>query len=135
MEDADRVKLEETIDQKSVFYSDPKRISIFLNNLLSNSIKYQTYSGDRKPRIDVRITTKEDKAIIIVEDNGIGIQEEYVSKIFNMFFRASEKSFGSGLGLYIVKQSVEKLGGSIQVESKLNRGTKFTVVLPNRQGE
>lgn len=132
MEDADRVKLEEKIEQKVPFYSDPKRISIFLNNLLSNSIKYQTYSEDRKPKIDVIINVNEKGATIIVEDNGIGIQEEYISKIFNMFFRASEKSFGSGLGLYIVKQSVEKLGGSIRVESRPNKGTRFEVSLPNK---
>jgi PAS domain S-box-containing protein len=135
MEDADRVSLNENIQLKAPFYSDSKRIFIFLNNLLSNSIKYQSYSKDRNPQIEMRIECDKDKAILVLEDNGIGIQEEYLPKIFDMFFRASEKSFGSGLGLYIVKQSIEKLGGTISVSSKPNRGTRFEIQLPNKFGE
>jgi signal transduction histidine kinase len=66
-----------------------------------------------------------------IEDNGIGISPEFKDKIFNMFFRATASSDGSGLGLYIVKQTLEKLEGAIQVESELNKGTTFILQLPN----
>ena len=71
-----------------------------------------------------------DHAIISVEDNGIGIDDAYLYKIFGMFFRATEKSKGTGLGLYIVKSMVDKLGGQIQVTSRQEEGTTFSVELP-----
>ena len=63
--------------------------------------------------------------------NGVGIAEEYVDKIFKMFFRANADSKGSGLGLYIVKGALEKLEGTIQVQSRLGEGTEFTIEIPN----
>ncbi|MBL7874140.1 MAG: HAMP domain-containing histidine kinase, partial [Cyclobacteriaceae bacterium] len=73
-----------------------------------------------------------EQANIVFTDNGIGISEENLSKIFEMFYRASEQSEGSGLGLYIVKNAVEKLGGHLNVSSRLNEGTTFEIVLPNK---
>ena len=70
---------------------------------------------------------------IQVEDNGQGIATEYHNKIFDMFFRANEQSKGSGLGLYIVKEALMKLSGSIKLESTLGVGTTFTIVLPHRK--
>ena len=70
-------------------------------------------------------------ATITVTDNGMGIETEYLPKIFDMFFRASANSYGSGLGLYITKQAVEKLMGTLHVESKVNAVTTFTITLPN----
>ena len=69
---------------------------------------------------------------INIEDNGLGIAEEHKSKIFEMFYRASEKSQGSGLGLYIVKETLVKLKGSIQLDSNLGQGSRFTIRLPNQ---
>ena len=66
-------------------------------------------------------------------DNGIGIEEGQLGNIFDMFYRASEISQGSGIGLYIVKGTVEKLGGKIEVKSKLAVGTTFSVCLPNNK--
>ena len=68
---------------------------------------------------------------IIVEDNGEGIPPQKIEKIFDMFYRASRNSNGSGLGLYIVKEIVNKLGGTIDVESEVNKGTKFIVKIPS----
>jgi signal transduction histidine kinase len=70
--------------------------------------------------------------VIDLEDNGQGIRKEYHEQIFDMYFRASERSKGNGLGLYIVKKAVEKLDGSITVSSIAGAGTTFTVMLPNR---
>jgi signal transduction histidine kinase len=69
----------------------------------------------------------------VFSDNGVGIDEDKVGNIFEMFYRASEVSEGSGLGLYIVKNAVERLKGSIEVESKRNYGTTFTIILPNEE--
>ncbi|MCK5705311.1 MAG: HAMP domain-containing histidine kinase, partial [Cyclobacteriaceae bacterium] len=69
--------------------------------------------------------------VIEVSDNGIGISEDYLPKIFEMFFRATEEFSGSGIGLYIVKETVEKLKGTIKVKSKTRQGSTFKIVLPN----
>jgi signal transduction histidine kinase len=79
--------------------------------------------------VDCKITPKSLK--IVFEDNGIGIEQPYISEIFNMFYRATEESEGSGIGLYIVKQAVEKLEGSVSVGSIRHKGTKFVITLPN----
>ena len=71
------------------------------------------------------------KIFPVIEDNGIGIDNKHLDKIFGMFYRATKFSKGSGMGLYIVKETIDKLKGSITVESRLNEGSKFTVSLPN----
>ncbi len=118
------------IKGKAPFYSDLQRVSVILSNLISNSVKYANYSKDQS-ELDVHITLNEECAIIEVTDNGVGIAPEHIGKIFKMFFRASHDDSGSGLGLYIVKDTVEKLSGKISVRSELRKGTTFTVVLPN----
>ncbi|HVD97996.1 MAG TPA: PAS domain S-box protein [Cytophagaceae bacterium] len=131
MESADKVEFISKVKGFKEFYSDPKRISIFLNNFLSNAIKYQDPSKKKKSYVNIQVSVYKTHAVIAIEDNGVGIKKEYQSKIFNMFFRASENSFGSGLGLYIARQAVERLGGEIKVDSKLGFGTTFMINLPN----
>ncbi len=115
----------------NVFYSDPWRISEIFRNLISNAVKYRQLDLT-KPQIDVKISVDNHRADISFADNGIGIDEVSLSKIFEMFYRATEQSDGSGIGLYIVKNAVEKLGGQIAVSSQLNMGTRFHIILPNR---
>jgi signal transduction histidine kinase len=119
------------IRSASPFYSDSYRISVILNNLISNAIKY---ADSRKPsqfiKIDVDITAT--SAIMTFEDNGIGIQKEYIDKVFDMFFRATVQKEGAGLGLYIVKEAIEKLQGEISIKSEAGQGTVFTIVLKNQ---
>ncbi|MCV9386201.1 sensor histidine kinase [Reichenbachiella ulvae] len=118
------------IDAKEKFYSDQRRLVIIFNNLISNAIKYQNPDlTDSYINIEAEIDVKEMK--LEISDNGIGIEESYLQKIFDMFYRASPDSKGSGLGLYIVKEAIQKLNGSIAVESTLGMGTKFSVVIPN----
>jgi PAS domain S-box-containing protein len=115
------------------FYSDPWRMGEIFRNLVSNAIKYREKSEKHHlVKIDIRITA--DSARIMFTDNGIGIDEKDQEKIFEMFYRASEQSVGSGLGLYIVRNAVEKLGGKVRVESKPKTGTTFIIELPNRVG-
>lgn len=116
------------------FYGDRWRISEIFRNLVSNAIKYRQIGGT-KPEIRIEIVTTPDETTIIFSDNGIGIEKNDLAKIFEMFYRATVQSDGSGIGLYIVKNAVEKLGGSISVTSKVGFGTTFTIKLPNRTEE
>jgi PAS domain S-box-containing protein len=113
------------------FYSDPWRISEIFRNLVSNAIKYRQIDGVDS-EIDIKIHVDHLRAEISFSDNGIGIDEANLTKIFEMFYRATEQSDGSGIGLYIVKNAVDKLGGQISVASKQLHGTRFSIMLPNR---
>lgn len=112
------------------FFTDRQRLSIILNNLISNGLKYVN-PHEANPLVKVRVSSAEEKCVIEVIDNGIGISETFLPKIFEMFFRATQEFSGSGLGLYIVKETVEKLKGKITVKSKMRQGSVFKVVLPN----
>jgi PAS domain S-box-containing protein len=116
------------------FYSDPWRISEIFRNLVSNAIKYRQIHGPT-PEIRIEVNKGSHQTEIIFADNGIGIDKTNLSKIFEMFYRATEQSDGSGIGLYIVKNAVEKLGGTISVHSETGVGTTFTIILPNRSAE
>lgn len=114
------------------FHSDHWRISEIFRNLISNAIKYRAIDGSRQPEISIKIHVDNLRADISFADNGIGISEANLERIFEMFFRATEQSDGSGIGLYIVKNAVDKLGGQITVASRAGFGTRFNIVLPNR---
>jgi signal transduction histidine kinase/ligand-binding sensor domain-containing protein len=109
--------------------TDPGRLKLVLQNLISNAIKY---SDPEKKKKIVSIDAKEGDEIIqiLITDNGIGIDTESIPKIFSMYYRATEKSKGSGLGLFIVKEAVHKIQGKVSVESTLNLGSTFTIELP-----
>lgn len=113
------------------FYSDPWRIAEILRNLISNAIKYRKLD-EGTSEIGIKINVDHLRAEIAFADNGIGIDEENLSKVFEMFYRATEQSDGSGIGLYIVKNAVDKLGGQISVASRIGQGTRFSIILPNR---
>jgi PAS domain S-box-containing protein len=112
------------------FYTDKSRVSIILNNLVSNAIRYHN-AKDNNPYVKISVASNEHEVNIIVIDNGIGIDRKYHEKIFDMFYRVSKKSVGSGLGLYIVKETVERLNGSLRLESEPGIGTTFTIIIPN----
>jgi PAS domain S-box-containing protein len=130
IEGTDGLKLQVEIHQKVKFISDRKRISVILNNLISNAIKYKDASK-AESFITVFVECNMENVIITIEDNGIGIAEDKQEKVFEMFYRATKLSTGSGLGLYILKETLEKLEGRITLKSKLNIGTKFIIQLPN----
>jgi signal transduction histidine kinase len=127
---ADQIKLDIQVRGAGEFYSDEFRANIILHNLIANAAKY-TRSDVEDKFIKVDITISPEQAIVTITDNGEGITEQHLPKIFDMFFRGSEQATGSGLGLYIALQAAEALGGSISVKSQSNKGSTFTVILPN----
>lgn len=129
MAEKENIHIEVQVQQSSPFVSDINRLQIILSNLLSNSFKY--YDALKTKRwVRCSIQSHANLATITIADNGIGISKEAKIKLFTMFFRGTTQSKGSGLGLYIVKEMVHKLGGSIQVDSEIDSGTRFTIQLP-----
>ena len=114
---------------ESIFYGDPMRLTIIFKNLISNAIKY--YDARKKSYLSIDVSKSQNESVVVVEDNGTGIKKEHLANIFNMFYRGNENSDGSGLGLYIVKETIDKLGGSIRIFSEYGRGTKFVLNIPN----
>ena len=125
------VRFNTNIIQKEIFRGDVLSIKLILNNLLSNAFKYQRKDNPNKT-VDLNILVENGHAVIDVIDNGVGIAESYLGDIFNMFFRASTQEVGSGFGLYNVKAAVTKLNGKITVDSEINKGTHFKVLVQNK---
>ncbi len=113
-------------------YSNIMLVNSLLHNLIQNGIKYSNMSLKKgKPFVKIDIKSTKEGVIIKVSDNGHGIANEHLDKIFDMYFRVNNVVSGTGLGLYIVKHIVDELNGNINVESQLNRGTCFEIELPN----
>lgn len=128
----DKVKYGLEIEQKEDFVSDKSRLYIILTNLLSNAFKYLSPHKDlAEVRVEVKIERQQ--AFIKVKDTGMGIEKKHLGRVFDMFYRATDKKPGSGLGLYIVKESVSKLGGQIMIDSEAGKGTCFELILPSLQ--
>lgn len=126
------VSIEVEIDPALTVLGDAARMKMVLGNLISNAIRYCDLSKE-KPFVKIQANQREGVTAIAVEDNGIGIAHEHQDKIFNMFYRGTEKSEGSGLGLYIAQEAAHKMGGKILALSAPGVGSAFTLVLPFRQ--
>ena len=126
---AENVSVSVNIPEALTLKSDATRVQIVLANLISNAFKYSK-QGKGNAFIKITATILEAGVEISIQDNGSGIDRQYLPKIFDMFFQANEKSEGSGLGLYIVKETLEKIHGQIQVQSEFGKGTEFVVTLP-----
>lgn len=129
MEGAEEVRSIREIETPYPFYSDYSRLLIVFNNIISNAVRYRDVRKEDS-FLKIRIVTTPERAIIKFEDNGVGIHPDYRDNVFKMFFRASADSKGSGLGLYIVKGVVEKMNGSITLDSVYGKGTTFTIEIP-----
>ncbi len=122
------------INTSAVFIGDIKRLEVVFNNLISNALRYYN-PYEESPYIKIDINVDEKQALIQVQDNGLGIASEHVDHIFEMFYRASNHQDSSGLGLFLVKETIAKMQGTIRVESIVNKGTTFTIILPNHSIE
>ncbi len=129
LENYKKLQVSIKVKSKSVFRTDEMTLRLIFANIISNAFKY--YNPNAKSILKITIDVTALRAIITFVDNGIGIQKEYLDKIFDMFFRATEKSEGSGLGMYIVKQAVDKLKGKISISSDYGKGTTINLVIPN----
>lgn len=122
------------IQGKGKLFSDPTRLQIIFNNLVSNACRYSDLTKNES-FVEINVIHSPDSTQIVVRDNGIGIAPRYMDKIFDMFYRATNTSDGSGIGLYIVREAVHKLGGIINVDSQLGDGTAFHMELSSLQEE
>ncbi len=114
----------------SPLYSDAFRLNIVLANIISNAIRYRNPAANPS-YVRFEIDSTPEMTTISVSDNGIGISAEHLEHIFQMFYRANAKVSGSGLGLYIVKEALNKMNGKIAVKSEVAKGSIFTISIPN----
>jgi signal transduction histidine kinase len=121
------ITFKKEIQEGMEFYSEWTLLNTILQNLVENAIKY---ARNDSPFVKIEIFQNEKDVMLVVEDNGHGIPKEHQSKIFEMFYRASHNVNGTGLGLYILKRSLDKLNGTIDIKSEVGVGSTFTVVLP-----
>jgi len=129
----DAIVFDLNIEQDIIFKGDFYRLEVVFENLISNAIKYQN-PENQNPFIKVGIDVDEQNAKIAISDNGIGIDPIYLESIFKLFFRTenSLNAEGTGIGLYIVKEAVEKMNGEIKVVSEPLKGTTFELIIPNK---
>jgi signal transduction histidine kinase len=127
---ASAISLDYTPDPSHVFRSDVNQMKIILSNLLGNAVKYHNLEQPN-PIIRVTFTRQKDYVEIAIEDNGQGIPADSLPKIFDMFYRASLSTEGTGLGLYIVREALNKIKGTIAVRSEVGKGSTFTIILDN----
>lgn len=127
---SDNIKIELNVPEELLITTDETRLGMVLSNLISNSFKYQN-TNEKNSFVSISAKDISGESVqITIEDNGIGIPSAHISKIFNMFYQAHENSKGSGLGLYIVKETIQKIKGTISVESEVGKGSRFTILLP-----
>ena len=129
-EKSNRIRKDVQVQGEGEFYTDPKRLEIILFNLITNAIKYHKIDQP-DPYVVVRVNYSDYDAVIEVIDNGIGIDRNHQESIFKMFYRADERSNGSGLGLFIAKETVEKLRGTLSVHSVVGKGSTFRFKVPS----
>lgn len=130
MKNAPKVEKEVIINGGKEVKTDRYRLTVILNNLLSNSLRYARLDQDR-PFLRIEVTIGSQYSDWKIEDNGLGIPKEHQDKVFEMFYRAHEGIEGSGMGLYLVKETIIKLGGKISLSSTEGKGTTIVMQLPH----
>lgn len=128
---AEKVDLKMDFKDSFGLRSDPYRLKVIMQNLLSNAVNYADF---KKPESFVKVSArqKEDKVILEVTDNGKGISESDQAGIFKMFYKGEDLNSGSGLGLFLVKQNVDKLNGELELKSTQGEGSSFIISLPQK---
>ena len=119
------------VDPEISFKAEWTLVNTIIQNLIENAIKYMRKEAE-KPKVEISISKANEWVSIIVEDNGKGMDENTRQNIFDMFYQGQNIMQGTGLGLFILKKSVEKLHGRVKLTSVLNEGTTFTIEIPTR---
>jgi signal transduction histidine kinase len=127
--DVSKVLIEIKMDDFLKINTDESRLRVILNNLIGNAFKYQDLKKPN-PHLKVQASLKNNQCLIKIDDNGMGIPPEHHIKIFDMFYRANDLTPGSGLGLYIARETADKLNGKISFESVYGEGTTFVISIP-----
>ena len=133
MDGAGDLNLVVSVNVEGDFISDKGRLMLVFGNIISNAIKYRK-RDETNSFLKITVEGNSREVDIVVEDNGEGIKEEHLDNIFDMFYRGSFNSDGSGLGLYIVREVVHKLNGTIHVQSSTHSGTVFMIGIPALAG-
>src|SRR6185312_6222010 len=128
----ENVKVYREVAVEKNFYGNKKMLFAVLQNLLENSFKYRNFSC-QDSYVKVRVYHFYKGIQLIVEDNGIGIASHFQGKVYDMFFRGTNQAEGNGLGLYLVRNYVFKMGGEISLYSEEGNSTKFTIYLPTME--
>ncbi|PIB35517.1 hypothetical protein BFP72_09000 [Reichenbachiella sp. 5M10] len=126
-----KIRRQLDLGDKMVLNTDPSRLKIVLSNLITNAFKHHAPDDVMDPFVSIVLQKTIRGVVMIVTDNGPGIDKKYHKDIFKMFYRATTRSEGSGLGLYMVAEIIAKLGGELQIDSVLGKGSTFTVELPD----
>ena len=126
------VEMRTKVQQDGQFKNDRGVLRSILLNLVQNAVKYRRYNID-DPFVSVKVEANSKEATIEIKDNGQGMPDVVLQNIFKMFYRGNSDTQGSGLGLYIVKTGMKKIGGTIDVVSEQRLGTTFQLVIPNNQ--
>ena len=123
-----QIELSLTGNQKVILKSDKYKLSQAIYNILTNAYKFTEANG--QVRVHYQVTSEQ--LILSIEDTGIGISENEIPKIFDAYYRSDRGSTsrGEGIGLYVAKENIARIKGFIDVESQLQKGSKFTIVLP-----
>lgn len=121
------IEIRKEIEIGVEFHSEWTLLNAIVQNLIENAIKY---SSEHTPFMHIQVSRVGNEVIIRVKDNGRGIPKEHHARIFEMFYRATQNTQGTGLGLYILKRSVDRLNGTVEVRSAEGEGTEFVVTLP-----
>jgi signal transduction histidine kinase len=126
---ASNINFDNQCDSSLLIVQDPDRLRIVLENLISNGIKYSRTRHEGS-FIKINAGIMDSDVIIEVIDNGVGISQSKQEKVFEMFYRGHEISDGSGLGLFIVSEILQKMNGQIKLDSNEGTGSRFKILLP-----
>jgi signal transduction histidine kinase len=118
------------VRQSIPFHNDSTQFAMILSHLISNAVMFQDHEKP-KHRIRIEAEIKPKRLNLKITDNGIGIKAKILPDIFMLFFRGTERSKGSGVGLYIVNETLKALGGKISLKSRLRYGSTFSISIPN----
>lgn len=126
----EKVEIKICVEEQLKITSCEKLLRSILQNLIENSIKYRQQNGYKPAVIFINARMQRNRILLSVKDNGQGMDKQVLNRACDMFFRGNANANGSGLGLFIVKANVEKLGGEIKLKSKLKEGTEIKISLP-----
>jgi len=116
-----------TVESGLCLYSYPALIKIMIDNLIENAV---SFCGVNNPAIELKAHQEQNRVVIQIHDNGQGIEKAYIDRVFDMYFRGTERSKGNGLGLYIVKKTADKLKAHVVLQSEPGTGTTVTILFP-----